>query len=183
MTAASDDILLRKLDSEARSQLLYRWANRAVHEVGVSLLVLADSEEGASRLRALPTVTTAEDLQLAVDTLFAVVEQAAEGWQASIDAAHARIENWQQVMQSLGPDQVTMWSAYVVLLEDLSGLLDHLGDEGASLEAALLLRNATATLAELRAGGARTTASSVAEAMADEEQRRQRREILELLPS
>lgn len=183
MSEQDDEALLRKLDATAQQTLLCRWADRAVHEVGVGLLELVGDHAGRARLLALPPIASAESLRAATEAMFAVVERAAEGWQDSIDAAQAQVENWEQVLHSLGPAQVTLWSAFLVLLEDLASVGERSDEAGAVFEAALLVRNAAAALAELRAGGSRTAAISVAEAVASEEQRRQRREILELLPS
>ncbi len=182
--AAEDPIprLLDKIPGAARRTLRFSWLDRALRVHFAGLLELAGDGDAARGLQALPPIDDGDGAWAALSLLNEVLEDAADRWQEAV-GDRAGEGSWEQVLEALGPDQVTAWSAFLVLRDDLAGLLERLEHRGASHEAALFCRHAAATLAEIRAGGSQIAATSVAEAVSGEEQRRQERELLLLLPS
>jgi len=180
-TLSLDEILTR-LPEPAREALALRWLGRFVHVHLSALLDIAGDDAGAARLRLIRIPARIAEATVVGDALAEVLDLAVADWHRAIDAARRGHERWERVLDALGPEQVTPWSIYLALTEELTALLE-LGAEPALAESlALLARRAARSVAELRAGAASPTRALIAGAVEEEEASRQRDQALAALP-
>jgi len=174
--------LLKQISVAEQRTISFVWLDRAVRTHASVLLVMAEDEQGALRLGELPPIADLEQAINALAAMAAVVDAAASRWRNAVAEARQHRSRWPAVLERLGPQRVTIWSAFIDLGDELKGLLESAEDGPSPAAAGGFARYCAATVAGIQAGGAPASATRIADAVGGEERSRQENEILALLP-
>jgi hypothetical protein len=176
------DTLLSQLPAPVQEELALRWLARAVQVHLSALLEVAGDDASAARLRLIGRVGHRAQLFEVRDGLLEVLEAAVESWHRAIDDAKRGRAQWEQVLDALGPEQVTPWSVYLSFSEEIGELVEIEAPHDLAAGAARCARAAARITATLRVGGSPLASEAVGEAVEAEEEELQRREALARLP-
>lgn len=188
--------LLQKLSPKQYGALQALWLKRGMGQ----LATLLERLQQASFAQVLSDFDWQQDsdLRLAMALLHEVLERTADNWQTQaehvlqgdVDPVEAQDPQWQTLLASLGEHQVSLWSAFLVFVQDLDLWLDD--DEAEPhqhlAELAIWGQNLAAAMAELSHSGSdqpaqESIAHNLAQALGRAEAQQQEREILALLPN
>ncbi|MBN2361952.1 MAG: hypothetical protein JXR83_21050 [Deltaproteobacteria bacterium] len=174
--------LLPRLAIQAQRALAARWLDRALRVHVAALLEAAGDGRGATLMQRRPAIAGLAGARRAQRTLHAVFDRVTRHWRQAVARAQRGSTGWRAVLDLLGPDQVTPWAALLAVADELEYALSRPTWRERAAVAAALASAAAAGVAALRAGGTPRAVEQIAEAVADEERARQKKELLDLLP-
>jgi len=174
--------LLPRLATTAQRALAVRWLDRALRSHVAGLLDAAGDARGATLMQRRPAIADLAGARRALRTLRAIIDRASSQWRRAIASARRGRTPWQDVLELLGPDQVTPWAALLAVIDEMEWVLTRPNWRERALAAARLSGACAASVAALRAGGTPRAVEQIAQALADEERNRQQRELLDRLP-
>jgi hypothetical protein len=176
------DQLLPRVAMTAQRGLAVRWLDRALRDHVAALLDAADDARGATLMQRRPAIVDLPSARRAQRTLHAIFDRASNQWQRAIASARRGRTPWHDVLDLLGPDRVTPWAALLAVIDEMEWVLTRPNWRERALAAARLCSACAAGVAALRAGGTPRAVEQIAQAVADEERGRQKKELLDLLP-
>lgn len=204
-----DDLhqLLNKFERGALDSLWLPWLGQASKAMG-ELLRLLDEDTVAQALDDF-NYADEKDRSLMLALLHDLLERSAEAWQEqaekAVERGGANSEDWQELLQSLGEHDLSLWSAFLTFVQDLDAILwmgddeeienpaeltenDKIASETKRLrqtllELALWSQNLHAAVAELKNNERSQNAEAIAHALQREIWQQQRQALLNLLPT